>query len=235
MTVAFVGGATGYTGRALVAALRTAGINTVAHVRPDSPRVVAWQERFEALGAAVDMTPWTCPAMTETLRRLQADLVFSLLGTTRGRARAARVAGGPDAGYEAVDYRLTATLYAAAVGVTPPPRFIYLSSLGAREDTRNAYLRVRGRVEHILREGGLPFTIVRPSFITGSDRAEARPGERIAATLLDGVLALAGAVGLSRLRDRHRSITGAELAAGLVRVARDPTLAGCVVSAEQLR
>ncbi|MBA3548122.1 MAG: hypothetical protein H0T76_16695 [Nannocystis sp.] len=35
--IAWVAGATGYTGRALVAALRAQNITTHAHVRPDSP------------------------------------------------------------------------------------------------------------------------------------------------------------------------------------------------------
>jgi uncharacterized protein YbjT (DUF2867 family) len=235
MTIAFVAGATGYTGRSVVAELRAQGMATVAHVRPDSPSLEQWRERFGALGAEVDTTPWDCPAMTEALRRRRVNLVFALLGTTRRRARASRAVGGPEADYEAVDYRLTAILYAAATGVRPTPRFIYLSSLGAREDTPNDYLRVRGRVERLLREGNLPFTIVRPSFITGSDRDEPRPGERIAATLLDGVLAVAGAAGLIRLRDRYRSMTGAQLAEVLVRVARDPDQAGRTLSAEQLR
>ena len=58
MQIAFVAGATGYTGREVVRLLSGRGVRTVAHVRPDSPRVEEWRRRFETEGAAVDVTPW---------------------------------------------------------------------------------------------------------------------------------------------------------------------------------
>jgi uncharacterized protein YbjT (DUF2867 family) len=106
--------------------------------------------------------------------------------------------------------------------------------VGASEQS-NPYMRVRWRVEKELREGDLPHTIVRPSFITGDDRAEPRKAERLAAKIGDGALAIAGALGGKRLRDRYASLTGAELAAGLVRVALDPAYEGKIVHAEDLR
>ena len=53
MQIAFVAGATGYTGREVVRVLLERGVRTVAHVRPDSPHVDEWRSRFEAQGAAV--------------------------------------------------------------------------------------------------------------------------------------------------------------------------------------
>ena len=50
---AFIAGATGYTGQAVVRTLRAQGIATTAHVRPDSPRLAEHTETFEALGAEV--------------------------------------------------------------------------------------------------------------------------------------------------------------------------------------
>ena len=93
----------------------------------------------------------------------------------------------------------------------------------------------RVRVERALRDGDLPFTIARPSFITGPDRDEWRAGERIGAGVADAALGLAGLVGGRRFRDRYRSIDNVALARGLVRVALDPAQAGAVVEADQLR
>src|SRR5215208_1501420 len=67
MTTAFVAGATGYTGREVVRQLVERGVRAVAHVRPDSPRLAEWRERFAELGAEVDATPWEEPAMRASL------------------------------------------------------------------------------------------------------------------------------------------------------------------------
>ncbi len=235
MTTAFVAGATGYTGREVVRVLCERGIRTVAHVRPDSPRLGEWRDRFTALGATVDATPWVPGAMAETLQRLRPTLVFALLGTTSARARAARSGSGGDASYEAIDYGLTMLLYAAANGSGARPRFVYLSAAGVREEGGNAYLKARSRVERALREGSLPYTIARPSFITGPDRDEFRLGERIGATIADGLLTVAGWLGGRRIRERYRSTTNAALARALVAVALDPDSAGRTLESESLR
>ena len=114
------------------------------------------------------------------------------------------------------------------------PRFVYLSSMGVKEGTSNAYLAARARIEKELREGALPWTSVRPSFIVG-DRDEARAGEAIGSTVADGLLGALGALGARRLRDRYRSITGPELARALVSVGLDPAREDQVVEADALR
>jgi nucleoside-diphosphate-sugar epimerase len=235
VTTAFVAGATGYTGREVVRALRARDIDTVAHVRPDSPRLAEWRARFEGLGARVDVTPWEAESMKATLAAIRPDLVFSLVGTTRGRARRARLESGRDEGYDAVDYRLTMLLYHASRASDSRPRFMFLSSAGVREGTANPYLAARVRVERALREGDLPWTVARPSFITGPDRDEFRLGERVAARAVDGLLALAGGLGAGRLRDRYRSTTNVLLARGLVLAALDSAMAGRVLEAAELR
>ena len=236
---AFVAGATGYVGRELVRQLAGGGVPTVAHVRPDSPRLAEWRARFEAFGAAVDATPWDEEAMTATLAALRPATVFALLGTTRARGRAAARRGGGAESYETVDYALTMRLVRAAAAAAraggTAPRVVYLSAIGARADARNPYVAVRGRVERELGASGLPFTIVRPSFVTGPDREESRPAERLGARVLDALLAIPGALGARRLRDRWRSTTAAELAAALARVAADPDAAGRVLHGEALR
>ena len=180
----FVAGATGLTGRSVVEILRERGLGAIAHVRPDSSRLEAWRSRFEAMGAEVDTTPWDEDALTETLRERAPQLVFALLGTTKRRARRA---DDPSAEtYEAVDYGLTAMLRRAAERCGHRPRFVYLSSMGVKEGTSNAYLAARARIEKELREGALPWTSVRPSFIVG-DRDEARAGEAVVITLTDEI------------------------------------------------
>jgi nucleoside-diphosphate-sugar epimerase len=234
MTRAFVAGATGYTGREVVRALRARGADTLAHVRPDSARLAEWRARFGALGAEVDTTPWEAGPMAATLRRFRPDAVFALLGTTRARARRASGHGG-DQGYEAVDFGLTMLLYRAAEASEARPRFVYLSAAGVGEGGGNSYLRARARVERALREGSLPYTVARPSFITGPDRDEFRLGERLAARMTDGLLAVVGLMGGRRLRERYRSTSNVILADALVRLAVDPAAVGRVVESEGLR
>ena len=232
MTNAFVAGATGLTGRSVVQQLAGRGLAVVAHVRPDSTRRAQWQERFEAMGAAVDHTAWDEAQMTARLREGAFDLVFALLGTTKRRARR-EAAGGEAPSYESVDYGLTALLRRAAEASGAAPRFIYLSAMGVTPTTGNAYLRARARIESELAAGALPYVSARPSLIVG-ERDEPRLGERIGAALLDPALALVGALGGATLRDRYRSMTGPELAAALVAAALDPSVEG-IVEADRLR
>jgi uncharacterized protein YbjT (DUF2867 family) len=212
---AFVAGATGYTGRDVVAALRRRGVETTAHVRADSRDRERWTTRFAALGAQVDHTPWTTDAMAQTFVARRPSMVFALLGTTRARAGREGI-GDP---YETIDFGLTEMLRAGAVAAGHAPLFVYLSAYGATEEGGNRYLVVRGRMERQLREGPLPFLIAQPLFITGSDRDEGRLGERVASVLLDGVLGAVAALGGTRWRDRFSSMTGATLAEGLVALA----------------
>lgn len=230
MERAFVVGATGYTGQAVVAALCARGVECHAHVRPDSSSLAAVRARFEAMGAQVDTTPWEPAALTATLLRVAPSQVFALLGTTRARMRRD---GAADNSYERVDYGLTVMLLDAAVACGTRPQFVYLSSAGV-SDSANAYIQARWKAEQRVAASGLPHLIVRPSFITGSDREESRPGERTAAVIANGALALAGVFGARRLRDRYSSISAPALADAMVRLA----LAGGasrIVHAEELR
>lgn len=234
--IAWVAGATGYTGRALIAALRAHDVATHAHVRPDSPELERWRTQFTALGAVVETTPWTLAALTDALRRSGATQVYALLGTTKARARAAERSGAAPADYERVDVGLTLMLLAAAQAAGNRPRFVYLSATGVRGPADgNAYMRARGQVEAAVRASGLPHTIARPSFITGADRDESRPMERVGAAMTDATLGLVGLLGGSRLRDRYRSTTNTVLAAALVRLAADPAAQDRVIESEGLR
>lgn len=233
MQIAFVAGATGYTGREVVRTLIARGVRTIAHVRPDSERLDEWRERFTAAGAAVDTTPWQEADMARTLTALQPTHVFALLGTTRARRRESAAHGALET-YETVDYGLTALLIRAAVASGSAPRFVYLSSLGVREHASNPYLAARWRAESLLRASGLPYTIARPSFITGPGRDESRPLERLAAGVANAAARVVRLVGARHVGNRLRSLTGAELAEGLVRHAFDPACENTTVGAEEL-
>ncbi len=237
MTTAFVAGATGYTGLEVVRALRARGVETHAHVRPGSSALARVEPLFREVGALLDTTPWEESALTATLARIRPDAVFALLGTTRARTREA-ARRGDDAqrlGYDAVDYGLTAMLLRAVRAAGLTPRFVYLSSAGVREGTGSAYLAARARVERALGESGVPYTIARPSFITGPDREEDRPLERVGSAVADAGLGVLGALGARRLRERYRSTTAATLAASLVRHAFEPGSANAVLESESLR
>ena len=219
MPTAFIAGATGYTGRHVTERLARQGVRTIAHVRPDSPALGSWTARFAAAGAETDVTPWADEEMARTMARVRPEFVFALLGTTRARAARDERATGAPAGYEAVDYGLTAMLLGAVRAAGIRPRFVYLSSMGARAGSRNAYLEVRGRFEAELQASGLPWLIVQPSFISGSDRDEGRMLERVASVATDIALDAVSFFDAGRLRDRWGTLTGDELAAGMVRLA----------------
>ena len=227
--VAFIAGATGYTGREVARLLARDGYRVVAHVRPDSPGLEATRRELTELGAEVDSTPWRAAAMRDTLRRLRPALVFALLGTTRKRGRAAELQGREET-YETVDYGLTALLLRAVEAAAPDARFVYLSSIGVSEATKNPYLAARQRIERELRASDVDFVVARPSLITGPDRRERRPTERLAALATDAALRLAP----TRVRRRYGSRTATELAAALVRIALDPDLSGAIVESEDL-
>ena len=222
---AFVAGATGYTGNALVPELVRRGITTTAHIRPDSGRLTEWRARFAAAGAEVDASPWQEDAMADALARARATVIYALLGTTRAR-------GGD---YQGVDYGLTALLLRAARRAAPGARFVYLSSVGVGPNARGEYLKVRWRFEEELRASGQPWTIARPSFITGPDRSESRPTERISAAMADTLLRGAALLGARGVHARYASMTAAGLARALAHAGLAPDAAARVLDAEALR
>ncbi|MDP8223558.1 MAG: NAD(P)H-binding protein [Candidatus Lernaella stagnicola] len=234
---ALVAGATGYTGMNVVRELRAAGIETVAHVRPDSPRLDYWRDFLGALGAQVDTTPWESAPMTQTMQRVAPTVVFALLGTTRARRKAVSKAGGDPqtATYAAVDYGLSSLLLQTAQAAHIAPLFVYLSAVGADPGAKGEYYGARVKMEAELTASGLPYIIARPSFITGEDREEKRTGERVGATVANGLLHAVGAVGFGRLRDRYLSLNGPQLGRALVRLAVDEDVVNQVFETAALR
>jgi uncharacterized protein YbjT (DUF2867 family) len=144
--------------------------------------------------------------------------IYVLIGTTRSRARTDAVSGNI---YEAIDLGLTRLAALAARASEQQPRIVYLSSVGADPRARSAYLAARGRAEEVVTNSGLPWVIARPSIITG-ERDDGRLGERGAAVIGDGLLAVAGVFGGKRLRARYRSTTPDILASALIRLGEAP-------------
>jgi uncharacterized protein YbjT (DUF2867 family) len=230
----FVAGATGLTGRAIVAHLARERASVIAHVRPDSPQLSTHRAQLAGIGAEVDVTPWEEGAISATLARIRPAFVYACLGTTRARARAAARAGRDPAAesYDAIDVALTETTIraSAASGVR---RFVYLSSIGAGEGARGAYLLARTRVERTLIASGVSYTIVRPSFIVG-EREAARASEARFGAIADAGLAMIGALGARRTRERYRSIRGDDLARAMIALARDPAWENRIAEGEDL-
>tara|TARA_R110002096_G_scaffold361075_1_gene554067 strand:- start:6845 stop:7558 length:714 start_codon:yes stop_codon:yes gene_type:complete len=212
-SIAFVAGSTGYVGQALVRALCEQGVTTIAHIRPGSSKLARLGPVLEGIGATVDTTPWDVDALTKTLKRFNTSHVFCLIGTTRKQASAEGIEGDI---YERIDLGLTSMLVDAAAKQARPPRFVYLSSIGAKADAGSKYLQARGKAEAKLIASGLSHVIARPSFITGSDRDESRPAERIGAAVADGALSLAGLVGGKRLKKKYQSTSASKLAKRLI-------------------
>ena len=228
---AIVLGATGFVGREVVRQLCVrAGGTVIAHVRPDSLKLDEWRQKFGEQGAMVDSTAWNTAALATRWRDQKPTTIYVLIGTTRSKAKADAVSGDI---YEAIDFGLTKIAVDAARASELRPRIVYLSSVGADPKARSAYLRARGMAEQVVKQSGLPWVIARPSFITG-ERDDRRLGERTAAVVGDGLLAVAGVLGGRKLRERYRSTTPDVLASALIRLAEEPET-GKIVDGAELR
>lgn len=207
--IAFVAGATGYTGSHLVPLLVQQGWIVYAHVRPDSSSLEHWRSVFESQGAIVDTTPWDEAAIGDRFETLQPTAIFALLGTTKKRGKGAQSSIADT--YEAVDYGLTALLRRAAEAQSPHARFVYLSAYGVQASSRNPYNQARAKLEAELREGTLDYVILRPALIAG-DRDEPRPLESAGAAAIAGVIGTLRLFGASKAAGDFRTRSGAELA-----------------------
>lgn len=231
----FIAGATGYTGRALVEHALDAGCETIAHIRPNSRKLDDYRHDFEDLGARVDTTPWDVEAMAKTLSATGPTHVFFVIGTTKKRMRNEQT----DASYEAVDYGLVTLLLDAiadkGADTGAAPRFVYLSAQGVKKGARTAYYRARWKAEEAVRQSGLPYVIARPGFISGTNRRESRPMERLGVVVGDAAARLAGALGATDFRDRYLSRDNEQMARELLAVGLSDQAANRHFDSEELR
>jgi uncharacterized protein YbjT (DUF2867 family) len=214
-------GATGYVGRNVVTRAALAGHDVVAHVRPESAAGDRAAAGFVAAGARVVRISWAPEAWYRYLEANPPDRIFLLLGTTAAKARSAARSGATDASQSSVDLGLTMMAIDTARTASPEAGLVYLSALGASA-AGNEYLRVRATIEATLAKGPNPFSVVRPSFVTGPDRSESRPAERAAAVLVDAACAVLRAVGGRRRAAKLGSISGPALTDILVALAAAP-------------
>ena len=233
-TLAFVAGATGYVGQYVVQQLSKQDISVVAHIRPDSKRLAEWCKRLEIQNVRIDTTVWSVKAMAETFRRLQPSVIFCLIGTTRSRMSNYRKEGQPatEASYEAIDYGLTQILIDAAQQADIQPQFVYLSAMGTSPQAKGAYMKARYKAEQAVIYSDLPYTILRPAIITGSDREESRLAEQWGGKILDGILTIGKVFGF-RSAANYRSISGKGLADVLVQVVLNSELENRIIERQE--
>jgi uncharacterized protein YbjT (DUF2867 family) len=153
MPIAFIAGASGYTGQAMLEEFSR--LETEWTPRPHA-------RTAGKIPGAVVCAPTDVAALSDGMRG--CDAVVQLIGTVRARF--------DEGDYEAIDYGTTVALgqAAKAAGV---PRLLLLSSVGAGSP-RGRYLQVKRKTEAWVEESGLEYTIVRPSFIVGPGRRAAQ-------------------------------------------------------------
>ena len=212
----FVAGATGYTGNAVVKYLSELGIACTAHIREHSANLDTKRAQLESYGATVVVTPWTAEKIQGLLLNCQPTHVVSALGITKSGAKKEHARLGTAPTYSSVDRDLSLMIYTAATELEQPPRFVFVSSMGA-DGAQNNYIRARYEVEQTILNGALPYFIARPGFITGSDRPESRPLEQGAAMIWDAALTSLSWVGFRKLRQNYASMSATTLATSLVR------------------
>ena len=228
-------GATGYTGRHVVQDALSRGIPVVAHLRPGSPRSATVGEKLANAGAELAEVPWSEPEVRALVERVQPTHVFALLGITKAGARREAARTGQLPSYAQVDTGYTKWVVDACAAQASAPRLVYLSSLGADSPRGNAYLKARHAVEQHLHSTRLPYLVARPSFISGTDRDESRPGERFGSVVADAGLGLLGLLGARSLRDRYVTVSGTDLGRMLVTAALSEAHVRCAVDMVDLR
>jgi uncharacterized protein YbjT (DUF2867 family) len=166
---ALLAGASGLTGSLTLAVLLDA---------PDIGRVIAVSRRALAV-----QHPRLANRIVQfehveaQLRGIGCDVALCCLGTTL------RKAGSPEA-FRAVDFECVLA-FARAAQAAGARRFVVISSAGASAASRNLYLRVKGEMEEALQALQFPaLDILQPSLLLGGSRAELRPLELAAASVV---------------------------------------------------
>jgi hypothetical protein len=234
-------GATGYTGQAVVRLLRENDIHTVAHIRPDSPRREEITETLSSLGVVVDTSSWSEAALSKMLLRHKPTHIFSLLGTTKSRAKSAAQKGG-SATYQDIDRDLSLLLLKSIEEANTQrsepqiqPKYTFLSSMGVTQKTKNPYLRARADVERQVKASAIPWIIVQPSFISGADRSDFRPLERFGFVVCDGLLSSMKLLGIKKPHQLYGTLNADQLAQGLIGSALDESIVNQTLNIFEIR
>ncbi len=132
--------------------------------------------------------------------RVQGDVLFSAMGTTRKQAGSLAAQRTVDYGYQLAVARL-----AARNGVHS---YVLVSSSGASDRSLSAYLKMKGELERdVLPLGFASVQILQPGPLSG-EREQPRLGEAVA----ESVLKVVNAVGLLR---SMRPISGEQVASAM--------------------
>ncbi len=224
MTTVLVAGSTGAVGTALVPALRAAGFDVIPHVRPKT----AERHPLGKDPAALICDLSDAPRLDAAMARAQA--VVCLVGTMRRRFAVGDT-------YESSDYQPVVDLVASAKRVpSPEPRhFVLLTAFGARPG--GGYLGWKYKAEEVVRQSGLPFAVLRPSFLDSTHAgSQASDGtQRKPPPLIGGALRLAGALpGLRGFSDDLRTMPVEVLCRAIVRILQDRKPTASVLTGRQL-
>ena len=153
-------GATGQVGRATIEALVRRGIRPIALVRAD-----------EQLEGCTTISDWL--ASDRAVAAIErAQTVVHLAGTLNPA----------DHDYERANIVPTQRV-ASAVRPGRTRSVVFLSYVGASEQSANRYLATKARAERLLREAGAPVTVFRCTHIVGSPSS---PGPTAASLLATG-------------------------------------------------
>lgn len=162
MPLIAIAGITGYTGQRLLPLLSTDPAAVRLLMRPSSAKREPWASDPRVVG--VDLLDEG--ALESALAGV--SVIVSLVGTTKAQFAPAK--GGEHAvSYETVDIGIPAAL-ARAGKRAGAKRFVLLTSNGI-ESTPGAYAEAKRRAEAHVKESGLAWVMVRPSFIVGPGRA----------------------------------------------------------------
>ena len=208
---AWVFGATGLTGRAVVHALRLANIPCHAHVRPDSSSRAFTESVFSDLGASVEPFDWTEPQLKAAFERVRPTVVFLTLGTTKARAKL------DGQGHRAVDFELTKMVLDVLEAECPEAQIVYLSAVRSMGASLSDYFRIRAEIEFALDQLNTFVLVAQPALITG-DRLDARPWEHRAAIATNKGLDCLTAMGFKGMAECYRSLDGKTLGQGMVQL-----------------
>jgi uncharacterized protein YbjT (DUF2867 family) len=198
-------GATGLTGEHLLDRLLSEP--TVARVLAPSRRPLATHAHLEnPQGELLTLLPQLDG---------KVDTAFCCLGTTIKQA-------GSQEAFRAIDHDLVVA-FAECARALGARHLLVISALGADASSTVFYNRVKGEMEHALREQNWPqLTIARPSLLLGA-RQDFRLGERLAAPFMRW------------LPGKYRGIKATVLARALWRLALEEDSGIRVVESNQLR
>lgn len=198
--IATVIGATGFIGRHLIHVLQSDKRFTTIRA------IVRKPEQFSNSKVEMKLVNFNEP---ESLKMAidGSDAVFCAVGTTQKKVK------GDKAAYRKVDFDIPA-MAARFCAETDCPQLLLVSAVGADPRSSNFYLRLKGEAdEAVKKENVRSISIFRPSVLLG-ERAEKRPAERIAQSLISffGFL-------LVGTWEKYRGIDGAKLAEAMMQAA----------------